>query len=376
MTAERFDAIEGARGWLASGVMIVHAAVLSHISVDGDTGDTLVIVFMVMSGFVITHLLLVRDESYGIYIIRRFLRLFPVFAVTCVAGYFSARLVLAALPPTPNYAGLTDYWSCIDHSQTEHLWANVLAHATMLHGTINSSVLPCAAITFNPPAWSLSLEWQFYIIAPFALALATRGRSVGIIGLAAATLLCLAARHGDLGQYQHLSFLPLAVPFFAVGVASRLVYPHLAGRLRRPAAALALLAALLPLGWHVLPLILWGYLFTLLITDHRAVSGIDAAAVRLGSLLFESRGAQFVGKRSYSIYLIHLPILNLVAFFLPLGRLSSGEIFLLLLATGATLTLPLSCASYAVVERPGMALGNRLAARLAARGVPAVVTAP
>jgi hypothetical protein len=171
---------------------------------------------------------------------------------------------------------------------------NVLAHAIMLHGAIAESVLPCGAIAFNAPAW-WSLEWQFYLIAPIAMSLAL-GRAA-VPAPTVATLLCFTARHGYLGQYQHLSFLPIAVPFFIVGVASRVVHPCFAGRLRRPAVTLALMAALLPLGWDMAPLLAWGALFALLITDRRGLSGTDAA-VRLGSLLLVSPPAMFVGRRS------------------------------------------------------------------------------
>ncbi len=371
--AERLAAVEGMRGWLAMGVLFVHVCGLSNIGITmrSDAGDTFVTVFMIISGFVITHLLVTKQESSGVYITRRFMRLFPVFALTCIFGYLTVPLVLSALPSTTAYAGLHDYWSCIERSQTEHFWANLLAHSVMLHGALSAAVLPCAATTFNAPAWSLSLEWQFYLLAPLGLAL-TQKPAARLVAVAALALLCLAARHGAFGQYQHESFLLISVPFFAVGVASRFAYPLLAGRLRAPTAGLALLTMLAPLGWSVIPLLIWGGLLTLLITDRHAVSGIDAAAVRLGSLLLESRVATYVGKRSYSIYLIHLPILNALAYFLPHSGLSGIRSFLTLLAVGVAMTLPLSCASYALVERPGIAFGNRLAMRLAARrAVPA-----
>jgi peptidoglycan/LPS O-acetylase OafA/YrhL len=358
----RFDGIEGARGWLATGVLVVHACALSQIAtvIRVGVGDTFVIVFVIISGFVITHLLLTKDEPYPAYILRRFMRLFPVFAVTCCVGYFCTPLVLTAVSRRYSNNDLVQFFSCMNQGQTQYFWSNFLAHLTMLHGAISTEVLPCTAITFNAPAWSLSLEWQFYLVAPLVVALA-RQRTVSLAILGAMIVLCLSARHGTFGHYLHSSFLPLMVSYFAVGIASRLAYPKLADRVKTPTAALGLLGTLIPLGWNVLPLLIWGSLFVLLVTDRHALKRTDAAIMRLGAQLLESPTATFIGKRSYSVYLFHLPILSALTYSLPLN---GPQLFVTLLATGGPLTLLVSCISYNLVEKPGIALGNRLATSL------------
>jgi peptidoglycan/LPS O-acetylase OafA/YrhL len=66
-----------------------------------------VLVFVIVSGlFVITHVILQKQESYWPYITRRFFRIFPLFAVTCVIGFFTSGLLAEALS-NPDDFGFT-----------------------------------------------------------------------------------------------------------------------------------------------------------------------------------------------------------------------------------------------------------------------------
>ncbi|MDG1825107.1 MAG: acyltransferase family protein [Henriciella sp.] len=104
---QRFTILEGWRALLAWWVVLSHTLALSGFS-RGDivqnvknsevtgfdiggwfmhlwyeiillarSGKIPVYVFVMMSGFVIVHLLLMKKEPYNIYIMRRFLRLWP-----------------------------------------------------------------------------------------------------------------------------------------------------------------------------------------------------------------------------------------------------------------------------------------------------------
>ena len=73
-------------------------------------------------------------------------------------------------------------------SNHEYFLAHALAHLTMLHGAISNALLPFSQLAFNSPAWSLSLEWQFYLVAPFAIMLARRPQTYLWVALAVAAL--------------------------------------------------------------------------------------------------------------------------------------------------------------------------------------------
>jgi peptidoglycan/LPS O-acetylase OafA/YrhL len=90
---KRLAAVEGLRGWLAWAVLFDHVAYFSNFRAPflgqflRDIGPPAVLVFIIVSGFVITHLLIERPEPYSAYLLRRFMRIFPLFAVTCIGGY-------------------------------------------------------------------------------------------------------------------------------------------------------------------------------------------------------------------------------------------------------------------------------------------------
>src|SRR5579872_3145219 len=104
---EKFSAIEGLRGWLAWTVVLSHLSLVSNIYVKGigpnavRAGSIAVLIFIIISGFVITHRVIERPEPYRIYLLRRFMRIFPLFAVTCAIGFFTNDLEAATLSHVP-----------------------------------------------------------------------------------------------------------------------------------------------------------------------------------------------------------------------------------------------------------------------------------
>lgn len=380
---KKFAAIEGLRGWLAWAVVLDHLASTTGIDERGIgrqlviAGQNAVLIFIIISGFVITHLVTVKPEPYAPYLIRRFMRIFPLFAVTCIVGYFTTDLYAQTIATVswasdPHFAAarVAEY-AGISASDHQFFRANFLAHLVMLHGAIGNNVLPFSQLAFNGPAWSISLEWQFYLIAPFIVGFVRR--LSGIVWLA--LIVCafqLAYERGLLGAFGPPSFLPGAAAYFAIGIFSRLAYPRIAETLEHPTAVLALVLVLLPLGWVAVPILVWGLVMAgLCLTRSQA----QVPFARFYHHMLEGRFASYFGSRSYSVYLCHFPIIALclafwVSKFPTAGRYATlGGLAVMVVPS----TLIAAELLYRLVERQGIALGSRLAGRFSR---PQLATAP
>lgn len=304
-----FRGIEGLRAWLAWTVVAAHIvlgpALWRFVRIGPITAaaDQAVFAFIVISGFVITHLILTRPEPYTVYIGRRFLRLFPVYllclalGVMTSAGYQQTVLAKpwgAMTPPLAMFGGQLA-------SQSMHPVAHLLAHLTMLHGLIPDQVLDNASQVFLGPAWSLSLEWQFYLVAPFVVAMATRPRGALILTalFLPAYALYWSGRLGTYGEpWGHPSVLFGAAPLFALGIATRIAMPLLPVIRHYPLVpVLWVLGCLMLVDRDALFLGLWLAMVPYMLLRQPA----DPVA-RIMHTLFDSRIAVWLGQRSYCTY--------------------------------------------------------------------------
>jgi peptidoglycan/LPS O-acetylase OafA/YrhL len=367
---KRFTAIEGLRGWLAWTVVFSHITQTVNVWPDGigprlaHAGGYAVAIFIMVSGFVIAHLVTERPEPYGRYLLRRFMRIFPLFAVTCIVGYYTDPLYEAAVSAAPwvDDQGflLPQTLKTLVQSEREFFWAHAVAHLTMLHGAISSNLLPLSLYAFNGPGWSLSLEWQFYLIAPAVIMMA-RDRSKLIWLCLIVLLLEITFEHGLFGKFEQPSFLPGAGRFFALGIASRLSYPMLAGKLRYPLTILLIALMMVPLSEQLLPYIVWLIVMVGLSLDEE-----KSLFTRAYRCLLESRAATYFGARSYSVYLSHFSA-TAICLRLWLWLFPSATKLATLFGLTAMMIPVVMIASellYRGIELPGIALGARLARRV------------
>lgn len=379
---KRFQAIEGLRGVLAWAVVFSHLVYFADIYRHGfggriaHLGRPAVLIFIIVSGFVITHVILERPEPYFSYLTRRFMRIFPLFAVTSVIGYFASDLEIFTLLRVA-YAGDPDFdfvplVGGIASSNRQNLGLHILAHATMLHGAISDGVLPFSAYAFNIPAWSISLEWQFYVLAPFILMALLRRRLL----VPAAIVLALAEaayRAGLFGHFYQPSFLLAASTYFAIGIACRLIYPVAAAGSTPYAVGVgaAIVILLLPIASvPIACVLLWMLVYLGLIADREGAP--ESLHARLHRRLWENPVLLYFGSRSYSIYLAHIPVIALCHFVWLTMKPMAGpmETFVGL----STMTVPVLIATaellYRGIEQPGIALGTRIARWLNRPSVP------
>jgi peptidoglycan/LPS O-acetylase OafA/YrhL len=378
---KRLFAVDGLRAWLAWSVVLCHCVQAAGLHQFGLlyqifwAGPISVGVFIIISGFVITHILLEKKEPYAPYIVRRFMRIFPLFAVACVVGAFTLPLYTQGLSHVSWQSTAAILSGKILSAQFEHPWAHILAHATMLHGAIPDTVLTSSAFTLLPPAWSLSLEWQFYLIAPFAVVLAKKP-SGAVVLLVACWLGAYLFFHRKLGafpiatEFSITTFLPGAAPAFAVGIGSRLVWPLLEQKITRPSIVALCALSLMPLASILMiPFLIWIGFFSFLCADQRDARGIDALALRVYDLAFQHRFSQYWGARSYSIYLCHFPVLSILVWAIAISSPAIPQWpFLWLLSSGTFIgTMGVAILTYSCLERPGILLGHSIASAFKTR---------
>jgi peptidoglycan/LPS O-acetylase OafA/YrhL len=365
----KFAAIEGLRAWLAWAVVLSHLAQVTGITWLGlgpsllKLGHVSVLVFVIVSGFVITHLVVEKPEPYGPYIVRRFMRIYPLFIVTCLIGYYTLD-VLASDLQTVAWGRQPGQESAafIDIARADHqlFWMQLLSHLTMLHGVLGENILPNAAYAFNPPGWSLSLEWQFYLLAPLLIALLRRPSALPVVAL----ILCagaLAYNIGLLGTFKNPSNFLGASGYFVIGIASRLLLPLAPPAVPKAGLLLASAALLALLSWDIAPIAVWAVVLTVIVME--PIFGTASAVARWLRQLLTSRLATLAGARSYSVYLCHMAVIaiSLHVWLLIWPSVSRSAAFVAISVTAIPLTILISELFYRGVERPGIALGSRLA---------------
>jgi peptidoglycan/LPS O-acetylase OafA/YrhL len=198
------------------------------------------------------------------------------------------------------------------------LGPGAIGRTVAVHGLLLQDVV--GSETPNGALWSIAIEWQIYFVFPLILLLGRR-TSVGIaVAITAVAVLVAHAAAGLGGPLEKIDGLtPQFLALFALGaLAVWLGVGGRAVRLRRPLAAVALaalgsfvaLAATQGSEWVVARFFWMDLLF-----------GVGVAAVL--SLMFgggflparrvlASRGALWLGLFSYSIYLVHDPILGVL----------------------------------------------------------------
>jgi peptidoglycan/LPS O-acetylase OafA/YrhL len=331
----RLKRLDGIRGILAVYVMLGHALPLtiapSFLQSLTRHGEAAVDLFFALSGLVIAVSLERFGGFFAPFIAARARRLLPVYFLVLAASIAIATLgdplrtliwvgtpardIVSAALPTP-------------------LWPHVLAHLTLMHGLIPQATLPYAYVTLLGPAWSLSTEWQFYVIIGLAAP-----RHLGRFAL---LLLALGAAWHILpyGAEFSRAFFPDAAPYFALGLASA---AWLRGNRRSllPCLIGACVIGLLTSPEKAIPPLIWG--------------GIMLANAKPWGAILEHRTLQYLGAISYPLYLVNEPVQRALA--LILGPLAHGNAALFsaaFLPASLTLSLALAAALHYAVEKPFM----------------------
>ncbi len=356
---ERLRSLDGLRGVAALVVVLHHALlVLPLLSVVQEqesaaglgagvwllthsplhlvwAGEEAVLIFFVLSGLVLALPATRHPVGWGAYFPRRLVRLYlPVWGALLVA------VTLVVLVPRRESAVQSSWVNERVGAQPSDAWHD----AVLLNG-----VSP-----LDTPLWSLRWEVVFSLLLPLFLVFGGRLRRAAVAKVI--LLLALVGIGTMLGSHP-LRYLPV----FGLGVLMAYHADELAAvarwleRRSRPRLAwtvVGLVTVLLLAGrWEMA-----GLPSTMLITEAVGSGGTIVGAAMAVFLamhwvsvrgVLELRPVQWLGRRSFSLYLVHEPVVVGLAVGLPASYALGGT-----LVAGPLLALTLAAVFYRLVESP------------------------
>ena len=316
--SQRILELDGLRGIAIGLVILFHLALIlpgipAHVFRFMLFGWSGVDLFFVLSGFLIGGILIDQRDAaqyYKPFYARRFFRIVPIYALV-LAGYglcwvlggdIRRTLVGNVGPPMPWYAYL---------SFTNNLWL-------AMHNTMD---------VFLPVTWSLAVEEQFYLTLPFIVRYVSPKNLPRVIfsitGLIMA-LRILGCLSGHVHQNQAYVLPWFRADSLMIGVICAIIIRDKRWRsfldrnswllyfsLATTGAALFVIGAALPdkNASPATPLMTFGLTFVALFY----ASLLLLSLLRPGhpsSWILRARPFRFMGKVSYSVYLIHQAILG------------------------------------------------------------------
>lgn len=367
----RLRSLDGVRGIAALVVVVYHVSLIARPFASGGgtaeaiwngvtrsplklffAGTEAVLVFFVLSGLVVALPLLRRSVSWPAFFASRLVRLYiPVWGALLFA------VALIAVFPREQSAVTSGEW-ITDANASSVSVASFLREA---------SLLPASYDIVNT-LWSLRWELVFTALLPLFIAIAVllRRRTAALVAVGAAAV--LATMLGRVLGIDALVYLPVFLlgTLVAVRLEDIVGWAH-----RRPRPVLwavggSASALLLVASWIGRPLapsgdlvseVLWG------------LAGLGALGLVLLSIcspgverVLSLRFPQWAGRISFSLYLVHVPVLATLAFLLGDDR------WWIVGLVGVPLSVLVAAGFFAVVEKPSHGL-----ARLTGRGVARLV---
>ncbi|HEY5961733.1 MAG TPA: acyltransferase, partial [Polyangiaceae bacterium] len=347
--AERyFGSLDGLRAFSIIPVIWHHSTVTTHAGALG-RGPIGVDLFFAISGFLITTLL-VRErmekgslDLAGFYL-RRSLRIFPLYYGVLILHCIYAFWVRPDWPPCQVFLQRWQYYATYT--------------ANWFRGSASAGPV---LFVF---AWSLCTEEQFYAFwAPILKYVRRLWVAAVVMGILVSIDLLLECRVA--GSAKFAASLPfVVVTSFATPIgfgsllALALQHRRLGGWLLYgfgqvySAPAIALLLACLVV-WPWAPLLVVHLLLAGLV--------VSCSVRRDNGLaqLLDNLPMHIIGRASYGIYLLHVPVIGAVRSLLPQLRNREGIVF----ALSLPISVAVASASFAAIEQPLTQWGKRIGRR-------------
>jgi peptidoglycan/LPS O-acetylase OafA/YrhL len=314
-------------------------------------GQAGVAIFFVVSGFCIHLSFQQLGQNWGSFFIRRIFRIYP--------AYLAALIFFALL----NMEHVR--WNF--HGQED--WMQLLTHLFLIH-----NFHPLTSSGFNGSFWSLAIEAQLYLLYPVLLFLVARlGWRRTMVILAGCELLI----RGTDGLIQtvgatntiggHISWLFANSPlgyWFSWALGAFVADAFLKNQ-PMPFVKTS------PFWWIVLAIIsyfikpLYPFLFFLFAVTTAAITSrlLSGARPEIKAPALSLAILKKIGLWSYSIYLLHQPLLNVFSYVIIWAvpeEYRSAPIMFLLILIAWLVVIPFGILWYKLFELPGIALSKRI----------------
>ncbi|MFN1150122.1 acyltransferase family protein [Serratia liquefaciens] len=325
-------------GLRALAVIIV---ILFHAGIGGfNSGFIGVDIFFVISGYLICNIMLsgIKGTSFSLanFYNRRLWRLQPSLFVMMVASLFIATIFYL-----PN-----DYNTFL-HSARNTLY---FMSNSYFSGATTAYASPDAKSLLLLHTWSLSIEWQWYLVFPVVFYVLCRRltlRKMAIVNHVVTLLLLVISLYLSLHS-DPKNYYRFIARVFELQLGSCIAFYRTPRINRLLATSMGIGSLIMLVMLSLTPNILTGYpnIYTVLVvilTGLLIISGKDTRNV--SARILSSRAFVFIGKRSYSLYLWHWPILALISY----AGLSDDKTVIIF---GLIATFAAALLSYHYIESP------------------------
>jgi len=325
--------------------------------------------FMVITGFLMAFNYIQRRESEDpnlfltkkVFWLRRFFRLYPVYFVIILLGYFSFDIINELTILVNQFFYGAEKYSLTYGTDKVINDGDLWAHLTFVHG-----ILPSSNMSIIGPAWSLSTEIQFYLIFPFLFLFIQRSDQLMTILFLSVILYIVSFKlfgfwgnGGKIVAFGAPSLISYKLMYFLIGIN---LAAFKLGNLK--IEVLLVNIALVCLVEKSVLSVLVSSVIVLLMTSNEIKPYVPSYLFRLMLKFKEFLSADW-GKLgadlSYSFYLIHSPILSVGLY---LAMLLGLENKVMTAAVGffifLTITLTLSWLLFIAVEKPFIKIGRDL----------------
>ncbi len=360
---ERIESLEGLRGFMAFWVFVTHVTTMAGMPFDKNHGLGIVLanggyavgVFIILSGFVIAMMLSRQtNDPYSVFLARRGFRLFPAYLVCLAISIILLEPSLTVLREIPWRASKLEERIQIFTDTKNYYLPHLLLHLTMLHGLVSDQILPNTSYAFMGQAWSLSLEWQFYIIAPFVFALINKKAQNFIV-----RMFVLLGLVGLNFIFKQPSFILTQLSMFFVGYYSfQFFKEYRTGEINFSYYLFRMIvqgAIIMILGMEFISYLIWMIVIVAAIQKNSFIG-------KLQKQVLENKFSLWLGRVSYSFYCVHMVCIYGVSYLLIItfGVRQHLPYMVLLISISLILTLILSQLLNKFVENPMIKAGKNL----------------